>query len=630
VLVQGARRPLTRLVGRDADACELIRIVDGARLVTLVGAPGCGKTRLGLELGRRLADRYSGRVCFVELAPIADECLVASAVAAALGVDDRPRRSAQDALVEEVSTTELLVVLDNCEHLLGAIAALVATLLDGCPSLHVLATSRIALGLHGEQVWRVAPLELGPSVELFIDRADLRSHRAGADPSSAGVIEQICRRLDGIPLAIELAAAWTRVLTPVELLDRLEAALPLLRSHVRDAVPRQRTMEATLDWSYQLLQPGDQLLFERLSVFAGGFDLEAAQALVPDEDVLDGLTSLVDGSLLLAEPASEKMRFRLLEPVRQFAELRLVARGARDATQRDHAEHYLRLALRSETQLRSNQAGAVLAQLENEEDNFRAALHWASGQPDDLGLRLCTALAPWWAIRGRANEGRAWIDEMLRRRSGTDDLRLRASGLARASRLAWRQRDYRSARALLEESLAISRRLEDPLGIARRVRGLALIAVAEGDLDEARRLGEESVSLFRRHGDRYGLSLGLAFLGLTLQLAGDSDRAAPYVREARELSRSDGGITSSLYSLGSIAFGAVGAGDMAGLRAHTVEVVELLRKLGGNIENPGWLWWTGVALASGEGRHHSALRLAGAAEATAQRDGLHLHDRLRQ
>ena len=369
-------------------------IVDDARLVTLVGAPGCGKTRLSLEVSRRLADRYPAGVGFIELAPVGDGCLVASAVAAGLGIEDQALRSAEDALIEELSSNGRLMVLDNCEHLAGAVAALVARLLDGCPSLRVLATSRTALGLSGEQVWRVPPLDLAPAVELFSDRAGLSAPGAGPDPSSALVIEEICQRLDGLPLAIELAAAWSRVLTPTEILDRLEPALALLRSHVRDASPRQRTMEATLDWSYQLLEPAEQLLFEQLSVFAGGFDFEAAQALVPGEDVLDGLASLVDSSLVLADPASEKMRYRLLEPVRQYAEARLVARGLRDATLRHHAEHYLTLALRSEAKLRSSDAGTVLAQLEEEDDNFRVALGWARDQSDDLGLRLCTALAP--------------------------------------------------------------------------------------------------------------------------------------------------------------------------------------------------------------------------------------------
>jgi predicted ATPase/DNA-binding CsgD family transcriptional regulator len=605
-------------------------MVDRVRLVTLVGAPGCGKTRLGLEVGRRLADRYPAGVGFVELAPVGEGCLVASAVAAGLGIDDRPGRSAEDALIEELSSTGLLVVLDNCEHVVDAVAALVARLLDGRPSLRVLATSRTALGLSGEQVWRVPPLGLAPAVELFRDRAGLSAPRVGPDPSSARVIEEICRRLDGMPLAIELAAAWSRVLTPTEILDRLEPALALLRSHVRHASPRQQTMEATLDWSYQLLEPTERLLFEQLSVFAGGFDFEAAQALVPGGDVLDGLASLVDSSLVLADPASGKMRYRVLEPVRQYAEARLVARGLGEATRRHHAEHYLRVALRSEVELRSSEAGPVLGRLEQDEDNFRVALGWARGQSGDLGLRLCTALAPSWAIRGRVNEGRAWLDEMLRRRGGTEDLGLRASGLARASRLAWRQRDYPSTRALLDESLAIGRTLDDPLSVARRLRGLALVAVAQGDLDEAGRLCEESVSLFRRHGDRYGLGLALAFLGMTLQLAGDTGKAAPCVREALELNRVNGSITGSLYSLGSMCFGAIAAGDMASLRAHTVEVVGLLRGLGGNHEEPGWLWWTGVALASSEGRYRSALRLAGAADAAARGDGLQLHDQLRR
>jgi predicted ATPase/DNA-binding CsgD family transcriptional regulator len=621
---------LTRLIGREPDTVELIRLVEDVRLVTLVGAPGCGKTRLALELARRLTDRYPAGVCVVELAPVGDGCLVASSVVAALAIDEPPVGSVEDALVEELSPDEFLLVLDNCEHVLAGVAALVAKLIDRCPSLRVLTTSRTALGLQGEQVWRVPPLELGPAVELFKDRASLSAGRPGLAASNAQVVEQICRRLDGLPLAIELAAAWSRVLTPAEILGHLEPALHLLRSHVRDVSPRQRTMEATLDWSYQLLRPEEQVLFERLSVFAGGFDLDAAQAVAPGGDVLDGLASLVDGSLVVAEPAAEKMRYHLLEPVRQCAEVKLVARGDREATRRHHAEQYLRLALRSEAKLRSSEAGAVLSRLEEEESNFRVALAWARNQPDDLGLRLCTALAPSWAIRGRINEGRTWIDELLRQRAGTEDLRLRASSLARASRLAWRQRDYASARRLLDESLAMGRKLDDPLGVARRLRSLALVALAQGDLDEAGRLCEESITLFRSHGDRYGLGLALAFLGMTLQLSGDTGRADPCVREALNLNRNNGSVTGSLYSLGSMSFGAIAARDIVSLRAHTVEVVGLLRKLSGKYEDPGWLWWTAVALASGEGRYHSALRLAGAAEAIARRDGLYLHEQLRR
>jgi predicted ATPase/DNA-binding CsgD family transcriptional regulator len=628
---QGGRgRSLVRLIGREPDTAELAQLVEDVRLVTLVGAPGCGKTRLALELARQLTDRYPAGVCVVELAPVGGGCLVASSVAAALGIDDQPHRSVEDALVEELSRKEILLVLDNCEHLLDGIAALVANLAACCPSLRVLTTSRMALGMQGELVWRVPPLELGPAVELFGERAGLSAGEADLEPSTTRVVEEICRRLDGLPLAIELAAAWCRVLTPAEILDRLEPALPLLRSQARDVSPRQRTMEATLDWSYRLLPPDEQVLFERLSVFAGGFDFEAAQAVVPGRDVLDGMAALVDSSLVVAQSTAEKMRYRLLEPVRQCAEARLIARGEWDATRRNHADHFLRLALRSEVKLRSGDTGAVLGALEQEEGNFRVALAWARDQSDDLGLRLCTALAPSWAIRGRVNEGRTWIDELLRQRAGTEDLRLRASSLARASRLAWRQRDYASARCLLEESLSIGRKLDDPLGVARRLRSLALVAMAQGDLDEAGRLCQESVSLFRSHGDRYGLGLALAFLGMTLQLSGNRSRADSCVQEAHALNRDNGSITGSLYSLGSMSFGAIAVGDMVSLRAHTAEVVGLLRKLGGKFEDPGWLWWTGVALASGEGRYRSALRLAGAADTIARRDGLHLHEQLRR
>jgi tetratricopeptide (TPR) repeat protein len=402
------------------------------------------------------------------------------------------------------------------------------------------------------------------------------------------VIDRICRRLDGLPLAIELAAAWTRVLTPMEILDRLERALPLPSRPLRDVDPRQVTMEATVEWSLRLLAPADQLLFDQLSVFAGGFDLEAAQA-VATGDVLDGLASLVDHSLVLADPTtSERMRYRLLEPVRQCAESRLAARGERDAAGRRHAEHYLQVALCIDAELRRREPGAVLSRLDDEEGNFRVALIWARRQTDDLGL--ATALAAPWAIRGRVNEARAWLDGMLERHAGTADRRLRASGLARASRLAWRQRDYPSTTALLEESLAIEEELGDPVAVARHMRSLALVAMAQGDLTEAERLCRQSVSIFRSHGDRYGLNLALAFLGMTLQLAGEPEQAERCAREALDLHRLDGNVTAALYSIASLAFGEIAAGDIVGVRTHIAEVAELLRTLGGEHEDPSWLW----------------------------------------
>jgi predicted ATPase/DNA-binding CsgD family transcriptional regulator len=621
---------LSRYFGRDAARAELLGIIERSRLVTLVGAPGCGKTRLSLELVVHLAERCSADVRFVELAPVGESSMLASGVAAALGLRDQPDRSAEDALVEALADDNRLLVLDNCEHLLGAVAELAMRLLGACPSLRIVATSRSALGLRGERVWRVPPLDPGSAVELFRHRSGLDGPSAGSDRSADRVIDLICRRLDGLPLGIELAAAWAGVLTPMEIFDRLERALPLPSRHLRDTDPRHETMEATVEWSLRLLAPAEQLLFEQLSVFAGGFDLDAARAVATGDDVLDGLASLVDHSLVLADATTaETMRYRLLEPVRQCAEARLASRGARDAARHRHAEHYLQVARYIDAELRRHEPLSALSRLDEEEGNFRVALIWARRQADDIGLRLSTALAAPWAIRGRVNQARSWLDEMLEQHAGAADRRLRASGLARASRLAWRQRDYQLTTALLEESLAIERELGDSPAVARRLRSLALVAMARGDLTEAERLCRQSVSIFRSHGDRYGLTLALAFLGMTLQLVGEREQAEVYAREALDLHRVDRNVTAAIYSVASLAFGAIAAGDITRLRTHTAEVAELLRTLRGKHEDPSWLWWTAAALAGAERRYHAALRLAGAAEATARRDGLQLHEQLR-
>ena len=625
-----ARVFLTQFYGREPASAELGQILEACRLVTLVGAPGGGKTRLGVELGNRLADRYASGVVFVELAPVADPSLVASALAGALGVRDQPDRSVEDAVVERLASAELLLVLDNCEHVVEAAADLVARLLAGCPSLRVLATSRIALDLGGEQVWRVPPLDLGAAVELFMDRAELATSRIGVDPPAAGVVERICERLDGLPLAIELAAAWTWLLTPVEILRWLDHVLPLLRSHVGDGSRRQQTMEATVDWSYQLLKSDQRRLFARLSVFAGGFDLEAAQAVAPGEDVLVGLAALIDHSLVVAESASsEVMRYRLLEPVRQCAEAQLSIGGERDATCRRHAEHYLDVAARLDAELRSGSeqdgSGGALSRLERETANCRLALAWARDQPNDLGLRLCTALATAWVMRGHVNEGRAWMDEMLDRRPESGSRQLRAHALDRAGELAWRQLDYPSTRAHLDAALAIDRESGDPLGEARRLRGLAMVAGIQDHSEEADRLYAQSTSLLRRHGDQRALCLTLSFRAAMLQAAGETERAEPYMREALELNRASSDIVTSLYCRGALSNGAMAAGDMAGLRAHITEVACLLRRVGVREEDAGWVWWNAAALASGEGRYASALRLAGAAEAIVRRGGLPIH-----
>jgi predicted ATPase/DNA-binding CsgD family transcriptional regulator len=621
---------LTSFVGREVEMAELEKRLVEARLLTLIGAPGIGKTRLAREVSARVAGRYPAGATFVDLAPITDPSHTVQAVATALEVPDRPHRSAEEALVEWLAPQDLLLVLDNCEHLADTIATLVARWLAACPSLRVLATSRTALGLSGEQVWRVPPLDVQPAAQLFKDRALLHSPAApveGRDP----VVERVCTQLDGLPLAIELAAALSRVLSPEEILGRLDQALPLLKSRSRDVGPRQQTMEATVDWSYRLLDDGERRLFERLSVFAGGFDLDAAQAVVPEGDVLGGLTTLVDHSLVfVGESVAGGARYRLLEPLRQYAAARFAESDEREATWRRHAEHFLAVALRWDDELRTERIQVALRRFGEDDGNFRAALDFARSQPDDLGLRLCTALAGAWALRRRVNEGRSWFDEMLSvDPPEPSDRRLRASALSRASRLTWLQQDHAATRSLLEESLAIEGTLGDDTRVARRMRSLAMVHMSQGDHDEARRLLEESISICRAHGDQGGLALALAFLALDLQLTAEQDRAEPYVQEAMELSRASGNVVATVYSLSAAVFGAILAGDTPKLREYATQVGPLLRQSGGLDDDPSWLW-AGIALASAEGRYRSALRLAGAEEAVTRRDGIRFQEQFRR
>ena len=621
---------LTRFFGREAEGEELTRLLERSRLVTLVGAPGCGKTRLGQEVAATLTRRFSDGACHIELAAVGEPSSTTHAVAAALGVRDRPRTSAEDAVIEHLAGRELLLVLDNCEHVVTAAAHLARRVLAECPAVRLLATSRRALCLRDERVWRVLPLDLEPAIELFLDRAELAAGRAPA-AEGRGAIERICRRLDGVPLAIELAAAATRVLTPAEIVGHLEPVLSLPGGLQPGGSRRQHTMEATVDWSYRLLGPDEQRLFEELSVFGGGFDLAAARWVATGDPVQEHLMSLGDHSLVLTVPVrGEEPRYRLLEPVRQFAARRLAARGDQEAIRIRHAEHYLDLATRADAELRRSEPRRVLDRLERDEANFRLALEMARDQRTELGLRLCTALARSWALGGRVTEGRAQLEEMLK--VETPDLELRCSALAVASRLAWRQLDYGGARRWLEESLSLSWSLGDLRRVARRLRNLAMIALTEGDLDQAQRLCREAVAAFRYLGDDYGLGLALASLGVTLQLAGRDEEARTQALAALELSRATGNLMGAIYGLAGLVFNAVAAGDreaIAALAPYQEETVRLLRALAGMSEDPGWMWMV-VSIACAVRQDDLALRLACAVEAKAGSEGVQFHEPFRR
>jgi predicted ATPase len=442
--------PRSSFVGREQQIEEVKRQLAQTRLLTLTGVGGSGKTRLALEVARDLIEAYPDGVWLVQLAPLSEEVLVPKAVAEALGVIERPGESLTDTLAEVLGSRQLLLVVDNCEHLIEAIARLVDALLDSCPRLRILATSREALGLEGEARWLVPPLsvpevgrtmsseELGAyeSVRLFVERARRHDPSFSSSPKNAPTVAKICRMLEGIPLAIELAAARVGTLSLEQISERLEGTLDLLTRGGRTAAPRHRTLRGALDWSYELLSEPEIVLFRRLSVFAGGWTLAASEAVgmggsVEEEDVLDLLSGLVDKSLVVPGGGDQGgVRYRMLEPVRQYAREKLEEGDEAEQVRRRHADFFRTLAEEAEPELWGPEDARWLNRLELEHDNMRGALSWSLewGEPE-LALRLAGALGWFWRGRGFYGEGRRWVEEVLEKSSGTSSATIRTRAL---------------------------------------------------------------------------------------------------------------------------------------------------------------------------------------------------------
>src|SRR5882757_5926003 len=414
--------PLTSFIGREAEIDDVRRLLTASRLVTLGGAGGVGKTRLAVQVVGQLATGHADGACFVDFAPIAQPDLVAVTVARALGLPDQPGRSPVDVMLRFVGDRQMLLLLDNCEHLLDASAALVSVLLATCRNLTVLTTSREPIGVGGEVIWRVPSLSLDDeAVELFTDRARLVRPAFSLTDTNRATVTEICRRLDGMPLAIELAAARVRALSPIEILDGLHDRFRLLTGGARTAVPRQQTLGASVDWSYALLTEPERILFRRLAVFMGGFDLDAAQSVAPGDDlerdqILDQLTQLVDKSLVVAEDSATRSRYRLLETVRQYSFEKLGESGEADVVRTRHRDYYRRLASVLDTPGQAGQDQS-LARAVAEIDNCRVAFAWSRDSADtEVALMLASSLQPLWLSLGRVHEGLAWFDAVL-----TDD-----------------------------------------------------------------------------------------------------------------------------------------------------------------------------------------------------------------
>ncbi len=410
---------LTSFVGRVAQMTEIRRLLTDNRLVTLTGAGGAGKTRLAIQIAAGIAAEFRDGVSYVDLAPITHAVVVPVAVARALGLPDQPGRSTDETLVRFVGDRQMLMVLDNCEHLLDAIASLAAELLAACPGLQLLATSREPAGVPGEVTFLVPSLSLADeALELFADRARRVRPDFTVTEDNAATVTEICRRLDGMPLAIELAAARVRALSLDEIVGSLHDRFRLLTGGARTAVRRQQTLRASVDWSHALLTEPERILFRRLAVFLGGFDLDAAQAVAGDAEVeryqiLDQLALLVDKSLVVAENTSGRTRYRLLETVRQYAQEKLGESGEAEAVRSRHRDHYTSMAALLDAPARTDYHQRV-EQADEEMDNLRSAFGW-SIETGDIGraLELASSLQPLWLSRGRIQEGLAWFDAVF-------------------------------------------------------------------------------------------------------------------------------------------------------------------------------------------------------------------------
>jgi predicted ATPase/class 3 adenylate cyclase len=665
----------TPLVGREREVAEVTQrlLASETRLLTLTGPGGTGKTRLALQAAADLLDAFEDGTFFVSLAALTDSELVTSAIAAPLGVVEATNRPLDEGIKEYLREKKLFLVLDNFEQVLEG-AQLVGQLLAACPGLKVLATSRIPLGLYGEREYLVPPLSLPdperlPSLErltqyeavrLFVERAqDARSDFSVTNENAPAVAE-ICARLDGLPLAIELAAARVKVLTPQKMLDRLSDRLKLLTRGARDLPERQKTLRATMEWSHALLEEGEKGLFARLSVFAGGRILEAIEAICDAEgdlpvEALDGVESLVDKSLLREEEGvGGEPRFVMLETVHEYAREKLEESGETEELRRLHAQYFLSLAEKAEPELKGPRQYEWLERLEAEYDNMRAAFSWLLEDGDiELGLRLAGALRRFWHVRGYFDEGRRWLEQALAKGSrasasarakaldavgglahdqgdidraeaaAQEGLKLNGradieSGLVASFRrtlgiTAEREGDYEKATELYEESLALYREAEDKWGIAASLLSLGNVLVVRKEHERAKELYREALILSRESGDPDQFATGLANLGYEHLLEGDHEQATALNEQAARLYRDRGSRGGLVYALDNLAWAALVRGDHVRARALHEETLALCRELGDKLIGSESLEGLACAAAA-RGEAERSARLFGTAK----------------
>ncbi len=645
-------------IGRNREITQISELLAEARLVTLTGAGGCGKTRLALQVAGTLLETYPDGVWLLELASLSDPVLLPRTVASALGLTERVGHDPTQALIDHLKPRRLLLIVDNCEHLLSGCSVLMAALLRTCPHLKALATSREPMGIAAEHAYRVPPLalpdparslpweEIGQyeAIRLFTERARKIRSDFALTARNAEVVRQICARLDGIPLAIELAAARIRVLSAEEIRSRLDDRFRLLRGGDRAAPPHQQTLRGLIDWSYELLSPEERTLLQRLSVFAGGWTLEAAEAVcedgvptvgasgagreplrggvrenadpermspntqrrgstkcerpgerltpnaslgaqrqeIEDLNVLDLLTGLVDKSLVGVEEHEGGTRYRLLETVREYAAEKLRASGEEEAIHNRHLDCFLALAVQAAPHLKQAEQQLWLERLEREHENLRTALAWCAEAPEraEAGLRLAGELGLFWITRGHFTEGLAHLERALEREEAQTRTPARALALAGVGHIVRHQGDQSRAGALYAESESIYRELGDAPGLATIVANLGILAFEQGDHDRARRLTEEALSFYTDLGHRWGVARAQTLLGNIMRRQGDYEQARQLLEAGLALHRELEDKQGLAMSLAALGMVASEQGDLQRASGLYEERLRLAREMG--------------------------------------------------
>lgn len=640
---------LTSFVGREHEITEVKDLLKNTHLLTLMGTGGAGKTRLSLQVGAELLENYRDGVWLVELAPVVDPALLPNALAQVFGVREDSQRPIISSLIDYLRNREVLILLDNCEHLIAAAASAAESLLRSCPEVRILATSREALGIPGEVTWRIPSLSLPrnsdevasldavlnyEAVRLFIDRVRAAKPSFLITPQNMDAVIQICQRLDGIPLALELAAARIRIFSVEQLAERLQDRFKLLVGGSRTALPRQQTLRALVDWSYDLLSEQERTLLQRLSVFSGGWSLEAAEAVatcasIEDWEVADLMSQLINKSLVLADEEQignrTETRYTMLETIRQYGLEKLQAvPNAEDEVRQAHLHFLISLAEEGNQKLRGPEQIYWGNRLDIESDNCRAALEWSHNQKDLLepSLRLVGALGWYWYSHGYWGEGRRWFEGLLAQAASHKFSLMRAKALVGAGSSAGRQGDMTAAKAWLEEGISIFRQADQPLELAYALDSLwralsfgyndtssnlldeslaicraendkwllawtlhqqQMARMAAKDFETSFAVGQESLALFRQIGDRWNSAFVLHNLGLVRARAGFVEQGGVYWEEALEISRVAGNKETYALALNALAELKRYFGDNAASKEMYLESMNLVEQLGNKI-----------------------------------------------